>query len=149
MYKDWNVISQEKDMALRFLLTTATDTRILQGLEKGFPEFFGTEEQPLRIPLSVIKEWREEGDADVPLLETVLEHFGIPHFRFGEGLGIGYPEEWKKILGRKSISINGGKRTYKKLLYLEWRGQRCLVADYTDQGEMIILVPEQFIDVAA
>lgn len=152
MYKNWQTISKEPDLAFRFLLTTTTDERILAGLQRGFPEFFSPKEQALRVPLSTIRAWREKGEDQkenwrLPLPETVLDNFGIPYFMFGDSSGIGYPKEWKKSLKKKDISINSPQ--YKKLLYLDWQGKRCLVADHTHEGEVIILVPEEFIDVDA
>ena len=150
MYKNWQRINKEPDFTLRFLLTTTNDERILDGLQAGFPEFFSPEEQPLRVALSVIKGWYEVGSDNegLPLPETIMEGLGIPHFMFGSGTEVTtYPEEWKRVLKKRAIAINSPQ--YKKLLYLDWQGKRCLVADHTDEGEMIILVPEQFIDVNA
>ncbi|HVU75345.1 MAG TPA: hypothetical protein VHD38_00700, partial [Candidatus Paceibacterota bacterium] len=106
MHKNWQAINKEKDAALRFLVSATTDARILAGLKKGFPEFFSEEEAPLTVALSTIKEWREEGNEDPPLPETVLEYFGIPHFKFGSGPNVAFPEEWRSVLNRKNISIN-------------------------------------------
>lgn len=154
MHRNWKVISRETNASLRFLLATTVDERILGGLEKGFPEFFASEEQPLCVPLSIIREWCEEGDRDAPLMEIALEHFGIPHFCFGDGPGVDYPQEWEKTLGTETFAINEpqhnvNEKVYGDLLFLEWQGQRCIVADWTDQGDMLILVPEQFIDINA
>ena len=147
MFRNWKLICQEKDPALRLLLATATDERILEGLEKGFSEFFAAEEQPLRVPHSAIREWGVRVGGNITFPNDVLKHFGIPHFTFHEGSD--HPEGLTEMLGDKDIAINGdgGGGTWEEF-YFDWNGKRCLVAEYAPNS-VLILVPEGFIDMGA
>ena len=150
MFKNWKTICAEQNQGLRSLIATSDDERILKGLQKGFPELFTQEEQQIRIPLSSMKAWRPEGEADVPLCEDAIAHFGIPSFTFGDVVGKSFPAEWRTALKGKNIWLNSDSDSthlHTQPEYVLWQGKRFLVADYTDDGEMLIIVPEECIDV--
>ena len=149
MLRNWKLICQEKNQLLKLLLCVTNEDRICAGLQKGFPEFFTGEEQQPRVPLSAIKAWKEDGKEEPPLPESVLRHFGVPHFEFGSAVGVTYPTEWDDLLSGQNISINGaGDGVFDPLLEIQWHGTPCFVADYSEP-EFMILVPKQFVDTKA
>ena len=87
LYRDWRAISAVTDPRLKMCVALATDEKVLEGLQRGFPELF-TAEKPEHDgpwPLSVLRRIVEEScgensDDDYgTAFRTLEKHFGFPY----------------------------------------------------------------------
>lgn len=145
MYKNWQAICGEKNNLLRLLLSSADEKHVMEGLEKGFPEYFSEKEQKLFVPLSAIQAWQKEG-AVAKLAEEACEHFGVPYFEFSETTTPPtVAEKLKELLGEKYVDITEPEH-FQEYVFVTWNDVRCLVITYDDVNDLLILVPEGVID---
>ena len=56
IFRNWEAIAKIDDNDLKALIASAKDQWIIQGLQKGFPEFFSDEATELFVPFSLINE---------------------------------------------------------------------------------------------
>lgn len=64
-HKNWPAICALKNSILMHLVATCWDSKILTGLQLGFPELFTRDESiPVKLPLSVLQDSAEKGSRE-------------------------------------------------------------------------------------
>lgn len=146
MFVNYRKLAAEPDVALRMLVASATDERILEGLRKGFPEYFTDVKQDVPVPLSMLQAYcsPEDENEGGTLPEEILKHFGVPYFEVFEDAR---PESWARDLGNSFTLIGAGWTDRPPcIVYVSYKNSRCIVVEHTRL--LVILVPEACIDVS-
>jgi len=148
LHKNWTAICAEANPTLRILAATVEDQRVLEGLEKGFPQLFTTEQQrepkvPLSAIKSIIKHAGSDG-ADDSAYE-VCDRLKIPLLYFGPSTADHSDSRFEPVPAEFKDKCSGCLEC-ESPFEAEWRGQKMVIVYDHEDGDFLVLAPSSCFD---